>query len=243
MMNRTPILTLDFFHDVVCGWCFNLSPRLHTLAREFQLDVRHRTFVLQDSRDRMTEVFGSPAAAKNTILGHWAACAAASDTPGAFAVARMRAAPFDYPHGLPAALACQVAQRLAGHDGHWRLFDALQAAHISQARNVADAEVLVDVASAAGFDAEAFRRGLSDPRTRQAVAADRALAQLMQVRQVPSVHVRETGGWLRNASLAELREQLLAQIDRARMDRTRMDRTRIRPTLEHRQAPALERRP
>lgn len=215
MMDRTPTLTLDFFHDVVCGWCFNLSPRLHTLAREFRLDVRHRTFVLQDSQERMTEVFGSAAAAKTTILGHWEACAAASDRPEAFSMARMRTAPFDYPHGLPAALACQVAQQLGGHDGHWRLFDALQAAHISQARNVADSEVLVDVASAAGFDAQAFRLGLSDPGTRQAVAADRALAQLLKVRQVPSVYVRETAGWLRNGSLERVREQVRTHVEQA----------------------------
>lgn len=233
MMDRTPILTLDFFHDVVCGWCFNLSPRLHTLAREFHLDVRHRTFVLQDSQERMVEVFGSSAAAKTTILGHWAACAAASDTPERFSIEPMRAAPFHYPHGLPAALACQVAQQLDGHDGHWRLFDALQAAHLSQSRNVADPEVLVDVASAAGFDAQAFRRGLSDPRTRQAVAADRALAKRLQVCQVPSVHVRETGGWLRNGSLLELREQVQAQVDR-------VDR---RPPHERRQAQAQGHQP
>ena len=67
MMDREPILTLDFFHDVVCGWCFNLSPRLHTLAEAFDLDVRHRTFVLQDSPRRMADVFGSPAAAKATV--------------------------------------------------------------------------------------------------------------------------------------------------------------------------------
>jgi putative protein-disulfide isomerase len=215
MTDRSPRLTRDFFHDVVCGWCFNLSPRLRRLASEFPLDLRHRTFVLQDSPRRMADVFGSPAAAKATILGHWAACAAASDTPEALAIARMRAAPFDYPHGLPAAWACQVAQQLDGHDGHWRLFDALQSAHLSQARNVADVNVLVDVASAAGFEAPAFRRGLADPGTQQAVAADRALAQRLQVRQVPAVYVRETGSWLRNGPLPELRAQLQAQIHRA----------------------------
>ncbi|MGD9863521.1 MAG: DsbA family protein [Pseudodonghicola sp.] len=48
-------LTLDFFHDVVCGWCFNISPRLHRLAQEVDLDIRHRCFVLQDSPRRMEE--------------------------------------------------------------------------------------------------------------------------------------------------------------------------------------------
>lgn len=210
---RTSRLTLDFFHDVVCGWCFNLSPRLHALAQTFDLDVRHRTYVLQDDPARMVAVFGSSVAAKATILGHWAACAAASDTPERFAIERMRAAPFDYPHGLPAALACQVAQHLGGHDAHWRLFDALQSAHLSQARNVADVEVLIDVALEVGFDAGAFRRGMADPRTRQAVEVDRELARRLHVRAVPAVRVRETGAWLRNGPLEDLRAQLQHEID------------------------------
>jgi hypothetical protein len=94
-------------------------------------------------------------------------------------------------------------------------------------------EVLVDDASAAGFEAEAFRRGLSDPRTRQAVAADRALAQRLQVRQVPSVHGRGTGGWLRNGSIEQAREQV----------RARIDRVGARPTPARRQAQAEARRP
>lgn len=210
---HAPRLTLDFFHDVVCGWCFNLSPRLRVLAQAFDLDVRHRTYVLQDDQARMVAVFGSTVAAKATILGHWAACAAASDTPERFAIERMRAAPFDYPHGLPAALACQVAQRLGGHAGHWRLFDALQSAHLSQARNVADVAVLTDVAAEAGFDADAFRRGLADPGMRRAVEHDRALARRLQVRAVPTVRVRETGAWLRNGPLEDLRAQLQHEVD------------------------------
>ena len=211
-MRHAPKLTLEFFHDVVCGWCFNLSPRLRTLTREFDLDIRHRTFVLQDSSERMAESFGSTAAAKETILGHWAACAAASETPERFAIERMRAAPFDYPHGLPSALACQVAQQLGGQSGHWRMFDALQEAHLSHGRNVADCEVLLDVASSIGFDLSDFRDGLLDSHTLKAVEADRAMAQGLGVRSVPTVIIRETGQRLRNGSLDDLRAQLQAQV-------------------------------
>jgi putative protein-disulfide isomerase len=215
MMYRAPKLTLEFFHDVVCGWCFNLSPRLRALTYEFDLDIRHRTYVLQDSPERMVESFGSPPAAKETILGHWAACAAASEAPERFAIERMRAAPFAYPHGLPSALACQVAQELGGQSGHWRMFDALQEAHLSQARNIADTEVLLDVACGLGFDLTAFGKGLADSRTRKAVEADRTLAQRYEVRSVPTVIVLETGKRLRNGPLEDLREQLPAQVRRA----------------------------
>lgn len=83
-------LTIDFFHDVVCGWCFNISPRLRVLATEFDLEVRHRTFVLQDSPAQMVAVFGSLPRAKEIILDHWVACQAASDTPECFNVEGMR---------------------------------------------------------------------------------------------------------------------------------------------------------
>jgi putative protein-disulfide isomerase len=212
MMRRAPRLALEFFHDVVCGWCFNLSPRLRALTHEFNLDIRHRTFVLQDSPNQMVESFGSLAAAKNTILGHWAACAAASETPERFAIERMRAVPFDYPHGLPSALACQVAQQLGGQPGHWRMFDALQEAHLSQARNIADTEVLLDVASGAGFDLTTFREGLEDSHALKAVEADRATAQRLGVRSVPTVIVCETGERLRNGLMDDLRTQLQAQV-------------------------------
>lgn len=222
MMQRTPQLTLEFFHDVVCGWCFNLSPRLRALTREFNLDIRHRTFVLQSSPQRMIDSFGSHAMAKETILGHWVACAAASETPERFAIERMRAAPFHYPHGLPSALACQVACQLGGQQGHWDMFDALQAAHLSQARNIADQAVILDVAVGAGFDPAAFRQGLEDSRTRQAVDADVALARRLGVRSVPTVIVHETGDRLRNGPLDDLRAQLQAQVLRMAQSSTQV---------------------
>lgn len=212
MMRRAPQLTLEFFHDVVCGWCFNLSPRLRALTREFDLDIRHRTFVLQDRPERMIESFGSHAMAKETILGHWTSCAAASETSERFAIERMRAAPFNYPHGLPSALACQVAQQLGGPNGHWLMFDALQEAHLSQARNIADHKVILDVAIGVGFDLATFRQALVDSRTLKAVDADRAFAQRLGVRSVPTVIVHETGDRLRNGPLDDLRAQLQAQV-------------------------------
>ncbi|WP_016855348.1 DsbA family oxidoreductase [Halomonas smyrnensis] len=205
----TPSLTLDFFHDVVCGWCFNLSPRLHRLAEEFELHVRHRTFVLQDSPECMVEVFGSMARAKATILDHWTACREASEAPERFNIEGMRRAPFDYPHGLPGALACQAAQYLAGQAGHWRMFDAIQVAHLSEARNVADPEVLRAIAREAGFGTHAFTRLMEDPATLDAVEANLCLARRWRVSMVPTVIVRETGQRLVNGPLDSLRAQLV----------------------------------
>lgn len=203
-------LTLDFYHDVVCGWCFNMSPRLRTLADEFGLAVRHRTVVLQDDPDEMIARFGSMDAAKTTILGHWEACRAASDHPDAFNIDGMRRAAFDYPHGLPGALACKAAERQQGQDGHWRMFDAIQHAHIAGARNIADFGVLEALATESELDRDIFRRDVDDPLTRKMVEADRLLARRMQVGTVPTVIVRETGARLINGPLDDLRAQMIS---------------------------------
>jgi len=205
-------LTVDFFHDVVCGWCFNISPRLRVLAAEFDIHVRHRTFVLQESREQMIAVFGSMDQAKETILGHWAACRAASDTPELFNIEDMRAASFEYPYGLPAALFCKAAERLAGQEAHWDMFDGIQKAHIVEAHNVADMDVLLDIAADQGFDRDRVRRAVFDPGTRSAVVADRQLARRMQVTSVPTVIVRETGTRLVNGPVGDLRAQLGAAL-------------------------------
>ncbi|MFB9149180.1 hypothetical protein [Roseovarius ramblicola] len=110
-------LTIVFYHDVVCVWCFNISSRLRRLATEFDLDVRHRTFVLQDSPEEMRKSWGSPQQARKTILVHWAACRRASDHPECINIKAMRRARFDYPHGKLAALACKAAEMLSGEAG------------------------------------------------------------------------------------------------------------------------------
>jgi putative protein-disulfide isomerase len=205
-------LTLDFFHDVVCGWCFNISSRLHALADEFDLDIRHRTFVLQASPAEMIVRFGPMENAKTEILGHWEACKAASDTPDAFNIKGMRAAPFDYPFGLPGALACKAAEIQAGQDAHWRMFDAIQKAHLTDARNIADREVLAEIAADIGLDVPRFVQTISADSTLSLVEIDRASARRLQVRSVPTIIVRETGYRFVNGPIEDLRAQLTANL-------------------------------
>jgi putative protein-disulfide isomerase len=205
-------LTLDFFHDVVCGWCFNISPRLHALAEEFDLDIRHRTFVLQADRAEMIVRFGSMENAKSEILGHWEACKAASDTPDAFNIEGMRSAGFEYPQGLPGALACKAAEIQGGQDAHWRMFDAIQKAHLAEARNIADTGVLAEIAAEADLDLSRFVEAMAAQNTLALVDLDRAEARRLQVRSVPTIIIRETGHRFVNGPLEDLRAQLLANL-------------------------------
>ncbi|MCP1337169.1 DsbA family oxidoreductase [Futiania mangrovi] len=201
-------LTIDFFHDVVCCWCFNISSRMRSLAAEFDLDIRHRTFVLQASPAEMAARWGAPEDARETILGHWTVCRQVSDQPDLIEIDAMRAARFDYPHGMSAALGCKAAERLGGQTAHWDMFDRLQRAHLTEAQNVADPATVLHAARDLGFEAGAFAEAFGDPATVTAVATDRQDARALQVRSIPALIVRETGARLVNGP----REDLAAQI-------------------------------
>ena len=203
-------LTIDFFHDVVCCWCFNISSRMRSLAREFDLDIRHRSFVLQANRREMVERWGTPDQARETILGHWSVCREVSDRPDLIDVEAMRMARFDYPHGFEAALACKAAEAIGGQAAHWDMFDHIQLAHLAEARNIADRDVLVGAARDIGLDAVAFAAGMADPVTSQAVEADRRAARFLQVRSIPALIIRDTGARLVNGPVEDLRAQLRA---------------------------------
>lgn len=205
-------LTVDFFHDVVCCWCFNISSRMRDLAGEFDLDIRHRTFVLQASRAEMATRWGTPENARETILGHWAVCRQASDQPELVNIDAMRAARFDYPHGMLAALGCKAAERMGGQAAHWDMFDCLQQAHLSDARNVADRETILAAARDLGLATTAFVRAFDDPMTARAVEADRQRAHRLQVQSVPTLIVRETGARLVNGPREDLAAQLRAAL-------------------------------
>ncbi|WP_370680558.1 DsbA family protein [Comamonas sp. GB3 AK4-5] len=178
--------TIDFFHDVVCGWCYVMSPRLRQVASELGLRVRQRSFVLQASRAEMVATFGSMEQAKHTILGHWEACARHDDAQR-IDIAGMRRESFEYPSGMAGALACQAAQILEGDAAHWDLFDAIQHAHLSAHRNIGDAEVLLDIATRTGFERNAFARCMESPEALHLVHQDRALAQRMGLHAIPTL--------------------------------------------------------
>ena len=204
-------LTVDFFHDVVCGWCYVMSPRLRQVAAELGIAVRQRSFVLQDSPEQMCQVFGSMERAKQVILGHWEACARHDDQPR-IDVEGMRAEPFDYPSGMAGALACQAAHLLAGEAGHWDMFDAIQHAHLSAHRNVGVSAELLDIAVGLGHERGAFAALMQGEEALRRVQADRAAAARLAIDSIPTLIAGPHRARLRTMSTAELRDRLQALI-------------------------------
>ena len=66
-------MTIEFFHDVLCAWCFAFSPRLEKLEQQFpeQVSIVHRAFALAPSTDGIERIFGSKEQGKIEIIEHW----------------------------------------------------------------------------------------------------------------------------------------------------------------------------
>lgn len=200
-------LRIDFFHDVICGWCYVLSPRLRQLAKEMNLDVHHHAFALSADKNEMIGKFGSMKQAKQIILGHWEQCAQADDKKRVN-VESMRQKSFEYPTSTPGLIACKAAQKQGGQQEYWDYFDAVTHAHMSENRNIGDLETLADIAVEVGLDRQRFLQDYASPDRVQEIKRDRKLARKFEIQSTPSLVVNEQ--WVISGALQlnELRKQL-----------------------------------
>lgn len=181
------MIKVEFYHDAVCGWCYIMSPRLRKIITKFNVDVVHRSFVLQRSKEEMIERFSSMENAKHEILSHWEACKTSADDPSTINIEGMKAAKFDYPSGYQAALFTKSAEILWGQEAHWNLFDAIQKAHLSESRNIADINVLLAIAHEIGLDGNALQELVVDENIGRLVKQDNARAMTFGIKTIPTI--------------------------------------------------------
>ncbi|KGJ95849.1 DsbA family oxidoreductase [Thalassotalea sp. ND16A] len=200
-------LKVDFFHDAICGWCYVLSPRLRQLTTELNLDVQHHAFALSPSKAEVQSQFGSMKQAKHIILGHWQQCAMADDK-NRINVEGMRKQNFEYPTSMPGLLACKAAMKQGGQQEYWDYFDAVTHAHMSENRNIADLNVLADIAVEVGLNKQRFLQDFASQDRLREVKNDRKLARKFDIQSTPSLVINDQ--WLLSGalSLKELRKQL-----------------------------------
>ncbi len=184
-------LRIEFFHDVLCAWCFALSPRMRKLVHEFpNVEVIHRSFALAPTQYSIAEMFGSKEAGKSEILKHWQA-ANRNDDAHRICTDDMACKTFDYPYSMPGLKACKAAELQGGQSAHWDMFDRIQKAHLIEAKNIADFDVLLDCAIDLALDKDRFVNDYHSEEVKQAIEADSLRARLAGVYAVPSLIVNE----------------------------------------------------
>ncbi|MBI5808148.1 MAG: DsbA family protein [Ignavibacteriales bacterium] len=183
--------TIEFFHDVLCAWCYAFSPRLRRLVDEFpQVEVIHRCFALAPTPNRIEQMFGSKEAGKAEILNHWRA-ANENDDEHRICTEDMVCKNFDYPYSMPGLLACKATEFQGGQKAHWDMFDRIQKAHLTETLNIADEDVLINCAKEVGLDIQRFINDFHADITLQAVEEDNLRARLAGVYAVPTIIIND----------------------------------------------------
>ncbi len=178
-------ITVEFFHDVICSFCFPMSYRMRQLQKMMpEVEIVHRSYALAEKEGDFDRMFGSRAAAKEEILGHWEH-ANQNDDLHRFNISGMRQADFPFPTSMKALIACKAAFFTGGSSGYWDVFDALQNALFVQNRNIEAQDVIDDIIRETRIDFEQWKQHYGDARTKEAVEKDFLLAEQYKIHSVP----------------------------------------------------------
>jgi predicted DsbA family dithiol-disulfide isomerase len=205
-------ITIEFFHDVICSFCFPMSYRMRELVKVMpEVEVIHRSFALVREEGEFDLMFGSREAAKEEVLGHWAQ-ANENDDLHRFNIEGMRRADFPFPTSMKGLLACKAAYFTGGEGAYWDVFDALQTAFFVHSRNIGDQAVIDEIIRETQLDFVKWQRHYQDSKTMEAVEGDLLLAEQYGITVVPTLII---GGKHRVAGALPL-ARIISSIEKAK---------------------------
>lgn len=181
--------TIEFFHDVICSFCFPMSYRMRQVQKEMpELNIIHRSFALARDEEDHVQMFGSRENAKNEILSHWVH-ANQNDDLHRFNIEGMKKANFLFPTSMNALLAAKAAGVVGGETGYWAIFDALQTGLFVESQNIEDIAVIESIVKTSSIDFEQWQQAFIDPATFALVEDDFRIANAYQLTGVPALIV------------------------------------------------------
>ena len=182
------IITVEFFHDVLCAWCYAISPRVYKLALQYpnQIKIVHRAFPLAPEPDGIAQIFGTKERGKLEILDHWRN-ANRNDDEHRINAELMATKSYDYPYSTPGLLACKSAELQGGNLMHGRMFDRIQKAHLTECYNINDFEILKMCAVEVGLDVAKWENDYNGAEVKQMLGEDVYKARQYGVNSVPTL--------------------------------------------------------
>lgn len=187
---ESQLVTVEFFHDVLCAWCYALAPRVQRLASQYpgEIEIIHRSFPLAPAPDGIEQIFGSKERGKEEILEHWRN-ANKNDDEHRMKPELMASKQFDYPYSKPGLLACKAAELQGGKAMHGKMFNRIQKAHLTECYNIIDTEVLKMCANDVGLDVAQWEKDFSSEKVREMLNDDINIAKKYGINAVPTLIV------------------------------------------------------
>jgi putative protein-disulfide isomerase len=159
-----------YFADPMCSWCYGFSPVVETLRRRYR-DVLPIRLVMGGLRPGTTEPM--PEAARRGLVRHWSEIRDIAGVPFDDTLKDREGFIYDTD---PAARAVVLARRTSADAA----LDFLAAAHrafYAEGLDVAQLDVLADIAAGQGFDRDAFLTALADEGLKAETWRDYAISQ------------------------------------------------------------------
>lgn len=184
-------MQVEFFHDVICSFCFPMSYRMRKVAAKYpRLNIQHRSFALGWEADAFIQMFGSHEAVKPEVMSHWEH-ANQNDDEHRFNIEGMKEQDFLFPTSKNGLKAAKAAGLLAGEAAYWDVFDALQKALFVNNRDVSDLAVIEEIIKETDIDFEAWQTQLAKAETEAAVIEDLQRVQAYGIQGAPAIVINQ----------------------------------------------------
>lgn len=184
-------MQVEFFHDVICSFCFPMSYRMRKVAAKYpRLNIQHRSFALGWEADAFIQMFGSHEAVKPEVMSHWEH-ANQNDDEHRFNIEGMKEQDFLFPTSKNGLKAAKAAGLLAGEAAYWDVFDALQKALFVDNRDVSDLAVIEEIIKETDIDFEAWQTQLVKAETEAAVIEDLQRVQAYGIQEAPAIVINQ----------------------------------------------------
>lgn len=186
------MLKIDFYHDVICSFCFPMSAKMRRIAEKYNnLEINHKSFALGWEEEDFIRAFGSREAVKPEVLNHWEH-ANQVDDEHRFNILGMRKQDFYFPLSKNALIASKAVGRLMGEVGYWDAFDLLQDALFVQNKNIEDYDVIKDILKEqTDLDLAEWDKMYEDPETEKLVLMDLDEAHRLGINSAPTIVIAD----------------------------------------------------
>ncbi len=204
-------MKIEFYHDVICSFCFPMSYRVRQLVKKYpKLEIIHRSFALAWEEEQMIEMFGTHENAKSEIMTHWAQ-ANQQDELRRFNIPGMKAKDFLFPTSKNPLKAAKAASIVGNEDIYWEVFDALQEALFIENQDVSNVDVIKEIVKKTSVDFDLWKECFQHDDTEQKTLEDMIRAQQFGLQGVPALVIEEKY-LISGAQAPEIIEQTLEAI-------------------------------
>lgn len=185
------MIKIEFFHDVICSFCFPMSARMRRIAENYSnIEIIHRSFALGWEPEDFISSFGSREAVKVEVLSHWAH-ANDNDEEHRFNIEGMGQTDFDFPISKPGLIAAKAAGLIGGDNMYWDVFDKLQSKLFVENKNIEDIAVIEEAVKETDISFADWKIQFVNDETEQAVLADLQLVQAYGVNSAPTLVINQ----------------------------------------------------